>query len=1051
MRKKKLDYEASQSSVVDLESKIKKLKKHQAFEAELEANDARIQQIVQNGTRLKAKHENSKGIDEQLKILLHKWNSLLQDSKDCGKGLEEAQGILDFNNQVEKVETWIREKELLVGAGDLGRDYEHCQEIQKKLNDVNSDMRVDDHGIKQINIIAEKLLSQQPKSSKNEVSVSLDDRRSRVNAKWESLTGALKKYREKLGGALEIHAFNRDVEDTKERIKEKKLLLSSDDTGKDLDTVDFLIRRQEALDRDVSAISQKIMDLMEEEKTLSKRYPESAHALSEKISTLQESWDSLSQACLTRRMALTESLTFQKFIKEVKDLEIWVEDMIGKMNSGDLPNTTADAEALLQLHDERKAEIVGRSESFEQLTKFGSRLIKEGHSAEGELVKCIQQLDALKKRLKKSCDEREEKLKQAHQLQVFNNMAKEADSLLRDKAAFLNNEDLGDTISAVEALIRKHIEFEKTMDVQLGRIDELKKFANNLLNSNHYSSDTIRNRLKGIESLQRRLKKSSTTRQLKLNEAKALHQFLRNVHEVEGWILEKLQIAGDENYREGTNLQSKIQKQQAFESELIANESRVTSVYQEGEQLLSTEREHFAAEEISNRLDELRNLWKQLQDASNLKRDRLHEAYQSLLFNQNLDDLDVWMDELEQQLESEDHGRDLTSVQHLLKKWQQLELDYGNHSDQIEQTKESSIAFQKANHFLKDEIQNRVDEIVKRYNALQEPLHIRKDNLEDALKLYLFFRDLEDELQWIKEKEPIANSTDLGNSLQNVELLLKKHQRLESEIQKHEPAALSLTTRGHQMIRSNHFSSEQVSNKIQEMQDKFAALKNSTSIRTHRLAEALQSQTFYRDVSHAHSWMKEKRPYFESTDYGKDEVSVEGLMKKLEALQMDIAIYEKEIQRLQTVSSELVEKKHYDSEGISKSFAAVKEQYTDLQKLCDKRKQRLIDAKKLFKFLHDAEEVSEWIQEQMNTAGSEDYGRDVEHVEILIQKFEAFMVTFNHAGENRIAGVHHAGQDLLEEGHPEPEKVTNKVKEIQHMWEEFKELVRKFFSASFNL
>ena len=29
-------------------------------------------------------------------------------------------------------------------AGDLGKDYEHCLELQKKLDDVNSDMRVDE-------------------------------------------------------------------------------------------------------------------------------------------------------------------------------------------------------------------------------------------------------------------------------------------------------------------------------------------------------------------------------------------------------------------------------------------------------------------------------------------------------------------------------------------------------------------------------------------------------------------------------------------------------------------------------------------------------------------------------------------------------------------------------------------------------------------------------------------------------------------------------------------------------------------------------------------
>ena len=37
-----------------------------------------------------------------------------------------------------KVEAWICGKELLVSQGDLGKDYEHCMELQRKLEDAGS-------------------------------------------------------------------------------------------------------------------------------------------------------------------------------------------------------------------------------------------------------------------------------------------------------------------------------------------------------------------------------------------------------------------------------------------------------------------------------------------------------------------------------------------------------------------------------------------------------------------------------------------------------------------------------------------------------------------------------------------------------------------------------------------------------------------------------------------------------------------------------------------------------------------------------------------------
>jgi spectrin beta len=55
-------------------------------------------------------------------------------------------------------------------------------------------------------------------------------------------------------------------------------------------------------------------------------------------------------------------------------------------------------------------------------------------------------------------------------------------------------------------------------------------------------------------------------------------------------------------------------------------------------------------------------------------------------------------------------------------------------------------------------------------------MQIRRDNLEDALLLHQFLRDVDDELQWLAEKEPKASSADLGTSLTAVQSLQKKHQ-----------------------------------------------------------------------------------------------------------------------------------------------------------------------------------------------------------------------------------------------------------------------------------
>lgn len=134
------------------------------------------------------------------------------------------------------------------------------------------------------------------------------------------------------------------------------------------------------------------------------------------------------------------------------------------------------------------------------------------------------------------------------------------------------------------------------------------------------------------------------------------------------WINEKLQIAIDESYRDPTNLQAKLQRHQAFEAEVMANRNRVDAVISEGQGLKDDD--HYEAEDIKKRMEEVEKNWQTLVSASSEKKDKLTDAYQALQFNRIVDDLLTWVDEVENQLMSEDHGKDLSSVKNLLKKHQ---------------------------------------------------------------------------------------------------------------------------------------------------------------------------------------------------------------------------------------------------------------------------------------------------------------------------------------------------------------------------------------------
>ena len=62
--------------------------------------------------------------------------------------------------------------------------------------------------------------------------------------------------------------------------------------------------------------------------------------------------------------------------------------------------------------------------------------------------------------------------------------------------------------------------------------------------------------------------------------SQAFHEFKRDAEELSEWIKEKYHIAADESYRDRTNLLPKLQKHQAFEAELKANNDQLQIINQ---------------------------------------------------------------------------------------------------------------------------------------------------------------------------------------------------------------------------------------------------------------------------------------------------------------------------------------------------------------------------------------------------------------------------------------------------------------------------------------
>uniref|UniRef100_A0A8C4KFG1 Spectrin alpha chain, non-erythrocytic 1 n=1 Tax=Dromaius novaehollandiae TaxID=8790 RepID=A0A8C4KFG1_DRONO len=865
-----------------------KLQKHQAFEAEVQANSGAIVKLDETGNQMiNEGHFASETIRE-----LHRlWELLLEKMREKGVKLLQAQKLVQYLRECEDVLDWINDKEAIVTSEELGQDLEHVEVLQKKFEEFQTDLAAHEERVNEVNQFAGKLIQEQ--HPEEELIKSKQDE---VNASWQRLKGLALQRQGKLFGAAEVQRFNRDVDETISWIKEKGQLMASDDFGRDLASVQALLRKHEGLERDLAALEDKVKALCAEADRLQQSHPINASQIQVKREELIANWEQIRTLAAERHARLNDSYRLQRFLADFRDLTSWVTEMKALINADELANDVAGAEALLDRHQEHKGEIDAHEDSFKSADESGQALLAAGHYASDEVKEKLTILSDERTALLELWELRRQQYEQCMDLQLFYRDTEQVDNWMSKQEAFLLNEDLGDSLDSVEALLKKHEDFEKSLSAQEEKITALDEFATKLIQNNHYAMDDVATRRDALLSRRNALHERAMYRRAQLADSFHLQQFFRDSDELKSWVNEKMKTATDEAYKDPSNLQGKVQKHQAFEAELSANQSRIDALEKAGQKLIDVN--HYASDEVAARMNEVISLWKKLLEATELKGIKLREANQQQQFNRNVEDIELWLYEVEGHLASDDYGKDLTNVQNLQKKHALLEADVAAHQDRIDGITIQARQFQDAGHFDADNIKKKQEALVARYEALKDPMVARKQKLADSLRLQQLFRDIEDEETWIREKEPIAASTNRGKDLIGVQNLLKKHQALQAEIAGHEPRIKAVTQKGNAMVEEGHFAAEDVKAKLNELNQKWDSLKAKASQRRQDLEDSLQAQQYFADANEAESWMREKEPIVGSTDYGKDEDSAEALLKKHEALMSDLSAYGSSIQAL---------------------------------------------------------------------------------------------------------------------------------------------------------
>lgn len=168
---------------------------------------------------------------------------------------------------------------------------------------------------------------------------------------------------------------------------------------------------------------------------------------------------------------LKASYIKQKFLAELKDLQLWADELLKQMCHQEKPKNVAEVNILRDAHMERKIEIDRREPVFRNLFDFQSK----SSSKDKDVENAQSILHQLHDTLLNIWSEEDQRLNYQQLLQEFKLHTDHIDSWLASKEAFLNNVDQSENPRTIELLISKHQAFDKTLNQQITKVDHLKK------------------------------------------------------------------------------------------------------------------------------------------------------------------------------------------------------------------------------------------------------------------------------------------------------------------------------------------------------------------------------------------------------------------------------------------------------------------------------------------------------------------------------------------------------------------------------------------------
>uniref|UniRef100_A0A8C1NVF8 Spectrin beta chain n=1 Tax=Cyprinus carpio TaxID=7962 RepID=A0A8C1NVF8_CYPCA len=389
--------------------------------------------------------------------------------------LEQQYWLYQLNREVDELEQWIAEREVIASSTELGQDFEHVTILQEKFTEFAAETgSLGQERVTAVNQMVDELIDYGHADA-----ATIAEWKDGVNEAWADLLELMETRGQMLAASHQLHKFFSDCREVLAQIEDKQRRLPEVRACQGgTSNTSTLQRLMQTFEHDIQLLVTQIRQLQESAAQLRTVYAgEKAEAIAMQEHEVMQAWKELLISCEDCRMQITTATDKLRFFGMVRDQLMWMESIICQIGTGEKPRDVSSVEVLMNYHQSLKSEVEARNKSVLQCIEMGKTLLAARNPASEEIKEKLEKVLAKQQELTEKWDKHWEELQHMLEVHQFAQEAVVAEAWLTAQEPFLSSKELGGSVDEVEQLIRRHEAFRKAAATWEERFSSLRRLT----------------------------------------------------------------------------------------------------------------------------------------------------------------------------------------------------------------------------------------------------------------------------------------------------------------------------------------------------------------------------------------------------------------------------------------------------------------------------------------------------------------------------------------------------------------------------------------------